>query len=346
MNDHESRVLRLRGTPFEIGQTAGRRMGARLAANIDEYVRERVPPGTRFEPEAWEAAALPWLRALPDRFQQELEGLAAGSGVPLQRLAEWACIEEHVPAQCSAFVCVAGGHTWVGRNNDTFAPRLWGHATIREIPGRIPWISFGMEGDVFTPTGVNRERLWLHYHYLPVEDAPPAGPVRMPAYAFLVEALETCRSLPELEELLAAVPRDQGMLLFAADGKSRDFAVFECGCTALRRRDSRGTWIVGTNHCCIGPRPWPEDDGGPLSSSSRQARLEALVAVLDTGTPAVRLVETMIRILADEAIERRVGMLVTAASNVACPGTGEIWYTFGGFPAASRGNWRRLDWPW
>lgn len=192
-------------------------------------------------------------------------GTRGGSGLPLPRLAEWACIEEHVPAQCSAFLCNAGGQTWVGRNNDTFAPRLWGHATIREVTGRIAWISFGMEGDVFTPTGVNRERLWLHYHYFPVEDAPPAGRACLPAYAFLVEALETCRSLRELEELLADLARDQGMLLFAVDGKSGDFAVYECGCATMRRRESRGTWLVGTNHCCTGPRPWPEDGGGPLA---------------------------------------------------------------------------------
>lgn len=30
--------------------------------------------------------AVPWLRTLPDRFQDELEGLAEGAQVPLQRV--------------------------------------------------------------------------------------------------------------------------------------------------------------------------------------------------------------------------------------------------------------------
>jgi hypothetical protein len=35
-------------------------------------------------------------------------------------------------------------------------PELWGYVTIREVEGRIPTISFSMEGDVFTPTGINK----------------------------------------------------------------------------------------------------------------------------------------------------------------------------------------------
>jgi len=51
-------------------------------------------------------------------------------------------------------------------------------------------------------------------------------------------------------------------------------------------------------------------------------------------------------ILANDAIEVRNGKIVTAYSNVACPSTQEIWYTFGGYPAAREGDWQRLDWPW
>jgi hypothetical protein len=54
----------------------------------------------------------------------------------------------------------------------------------------------------------------------------------------------------------------------------------------------------------------------------------------------------LIRILADDDIERRGPQLVTVYANVACPSTGEIWYTLGGQPAASRGDWQKLDWPW
>ena len=50
--------------------------------------------------------------------------------------------------------------------------------------------------------------------------------------------------------------------------------------------------------------------------------------------------------LADDEVERRGATFATAYANVACPHAGKIWYTFGGYPAASSGNWQRLEWPW
>ena len=67
---------------------------------------------------------------------------------------------------------------------------------------------------------------------------------------------------------------------------------------------------------------------------------------LPASQPPSNLPADLIRILADEGIERRETDLVTVYSNMACPSTGEIWYTFGGYPAASQGAWQRLKWPW
>lgn len=50
-------------------------------------------------------------------------------------------------------------------------------------------------------------------------------------------------------------------------------------------------------------------------------------------------------LLADAEVEQRGSEFGTVYSAVACPGTGELWYTFGGYPAASRGDWRPLPWP-
>jgi len=70
--------------------------------------------------------------------------------------------------------------------------------------------------------------------------------------------------------------------------------------------------------------------------------VESLASQGGLGSPAKELVQ----ILADDGIEARSGEIVTAYSNVACPNTQEIWYTFGGYPAASHGNWQKLEWPW
>jgi hypothetical protein len=71
-----------------------------------------------------------------------------------------------------------------------------------------------------------------------------------------------------------------------------------------------------------------------------------LIQILSSSHTPANLPADLIQILADDEIERREKDIITVYSNVACPNTGEIWYTFGGYPAASKGNWQRLDWPW
>lgn len=54
----------------------------------------------------------------------------------------------------------------------------------------------------------------------------------------------------------------------------------------------------------------------------------------------------LIAILADDGVERRRQDFSTVYATVSCPGTGELWFTFGGYPAASRGAWLPVAWPW
>ena len=291
--------------------------------------------------------ALPWLRRLPERFQQELEGMAAGSGAPLQLLAEWSYVEEYENQECSGAILLFQDRAWVARNNDTYVPEMWGYVAVREIDGRIPTIGFSMEGDPFTPTGINREKLWLHYNWLPVWDRPAPGKAHVPAFVFLTEALELCRTIADVEAMLRETDRDGGMLLFAVDGKTEEFALFDCSCSAHARREPHDGWIVGTNHYCTIPdRTLTERDEAPGGTVSRFRRMEELVEALCSSMGAPQLPGDLIRILADDGIERRGEHPATVYSNVACPSNGEIWYTFGGYPAASRGNWQRLEWPW
>jgi hypothetical protein len=272
--------------------------------------------------------------------------MAEGANLPLQRLAEWSYIEECETVRCSGAVGLFDRRAWVARNNDTYVPELWGYVTIREVHGRIPTITFSMEGDVFTPTGINKDKLWLHYNYLPVWDEPRSGRPHLPGYVFLAEALEVCHTLGDVEALLNETDRDGGMMLFAVDGKTNDFAIFECLCAKHFQRDPLEGWTVGTNHYCACEDQTLGEDEGSVSTLKRFRRIHRLVQDLYTATRSPSLPSDLIRILADDGIERRNGELVTAYANVACPASGEIWYTFGGYPAASTGNWQRLEWPW
>jgi hypothetical protein len=344
MSNYLDRIHHFTGNPYEVGLAAGRTLGPRLEQTIDHYIanREYASDMTKLH-----QGALSWLQRLPKRFQDELAGMAEGANLPLQKLAEWSYIEECEVQHCSGAVALFEERAWIARNNDSYAPELWGYASIREVEGRIPTITFSMEGDVFAPTGINRERLWLHYNYLSVWDEPRPGRPHIPPYVFLTEALERCHTLSDVEALLDRTDRDGGMSLFAVDGKDNEFALFECLCSRHYRRQPSNDWIVGTNHfCACKDLALTDADKGPLGTLSRFAQMENLVGALSTSQTPPKLPADLVQILADDAIERRDGKLITVYSNVACPATGEIWHTFGGYPAASRGNWQKLEWPW
>ena len=144
-----------------------------------------------------------------------------------------------------------------------------------------------MEGDVFAPTGVNKEKLWLHYNFLPVWDQPAPGKPHVPGYVFLTEALELCRTIRDVEALLNETDRDGGMLLFAVDGKTDEVALFDCTCSKHYRREPTDGWIVGTNHYCAIKDLTLADDASSASTLSRFRRMEGLVRALALSqTPA------------------------------------------------------------
>lgn len=343
MNSHLNRIHHFKGNPREIGFAAGRLLGDKLAQNINHYIGSLEHSK---DMEELHTGALPWLRRLPERFQEEYEGLAEGANIPLQRLAEWGYLEACKSIQCSGTVYLFENQAWVARNNDFYLPELWGYVTVREVDGRIPTINFPMEGDVFTPTGINKEKLWLHYNYLPVWDNPSPNKPHVPAYVFLTEALEICHTIRDVETFLNEMDRDGGMLLFAVDGKNNEFALFDCMCSKHYRREPSDGWIVGTNHYCAVEDLTLGDDEDSANTINRFRRMESLMQDLATSKTPPSLPTDLIKILADDEIERRDVEVITVYSNVACPSTGEIWFTFGGHPAASQGNWQKIDWPW
>jgi len=339
------RMLHARGSPHQVGVAIGEAVADRLQGNIDRYIAQGPGRHGSVDWARLREGALPWLRNLPQRFQDELEGMAQGANVPLQRLAEWCFVEECVKTGCSGFVWRLRGNVWVGRNNDIWAPEQWGYVTIRGVDGRIPTIGFGMEAEPFTATGVNAEQLWLHYNHLPVDDTPIDGKPYWPCYVFLTEALETCRTPADVEALLGEVGRTDGMILFAVDGKSDETAVIECNRSRHIAREFNAEWIVATNHALLSHKPGKLkrlEDG----SRARYKRLEELLRARSGRLEALDIPGDLIRTLADPDVEQRGEHYGTVYANVACPSQRMIWYTFGGYPAASRGDWRRLDWPW
>jgi hypothetical protein len=66
---------------------------------------------------------------------------------------------------------------------------------------------------IFSGTGVNKEKLWLHYNFLVPWDEPAPDKPHVPAFVLMTEALELCRTIEDVEALLNTTDRDGGMLL-------------------------------------------------------------------------------------------------------------------------------------
>lgn len=121
MNNYASRIRHFKGNPREIGFIAGRMRATALAQAISHYITSLE---NSKDMEKLHTGALPWLRSLPKRFQDEFEGMAEGADILLQRLAEWAYIEECDPKQCSGAIYLHENQAWVARNNDFYVPEL------------------------------------------------------------------------------------------------------------------------------------------------------------------------------------------------------------------------------
>lgn len=82
------RVYHVKGNHRDVGYALGQAVGGRLAHAIERYIRTGPARQGSVDADKLRRGALPWLRRLPRPYQDELQGMAEGSGVPLQRIAE------------------------------------------------------------------------------------------------------------------------------------------------------------------------------------------------------------------------------------------------------------------
>lgn len=337
----KERLHRFEGSAREIGLAHGRALGMDLGHVIDTYIGTLVRRGD-LDLDCVRREAMGWFADLPARYREELEGLAEGSGVPLVQTVQWLSCEL-CRKQCSGFVSAIDGEAWVGRNNDADVfSEMWGHAFIRSVDGRIPTLTFGPFGEVvFTATGINKERLWIHHNWVDAADTPSGCKRIMDIWTVVSEALETCSTIADVERLLGSYDRRQGGNLFVVEGKTNTYCVFECSRATHIRRDPEGGSVFATNHYCVrGDMGLPDAHLG--TSRERLMRMESLIGDGGLGDAPVGIM----RVLEDPDVAQQRGDVATVYSNVACPARGLLWFAYGEVPAPRRGNWRVVEWPW
>jgi hypothetical protein len=338
------RILRSGGTPYETGFQTGQQLGPALSAYIDAYLSSGPFLRTNFDHERHSKKSLSILSGYTERFCQECEGLAAGAGIPLKKVAEWIGAEACMIPQCSGFLLQYRDKTWIGRNNDLWSPHLWGYALKRKVKNRIPILTFGLAGDIFSATGLNDAGLWLHYNYLKAPDRDKNSASAHPCYSQLVEMLETCETWEDISAWLARHRRPDGMMLFVSDWRNARHGIFECTCynTIYRPLEGEGDlrFLVGTNHYT---QPPYDNSSEPdrADSISRYHRLETRLRPFCTGKISPEF-PSLKAILSDAGVEKRNPDYGTVYANLYCPERQELWYTFGGYPAASLGRWDHL----
>jgi predicted choloylglycine hydrolase len=324
-----------KGTGYEVGHLMGKSVKSTLEENIKiiktisekEYGIDLSQIKTNYSL---------WFDKLPEQYKDEVVGLSEGSGCSLELIMQWIFFDNFIGGGCTSFIVMKDGNAWVGRNNDYIAPKIWNHVSIIEKKGLIPVMLFGMGGDMFSGTGYNKERIWLHYNWLPVWDKPKEE--AYPAYIFLRMALESCQNINDLEKLLEQIPRTGGMNLFFIDGKDNTFAVYECTCNGFVKRQSSGSYIVGANHyhATSIPGEWNEDF---TDSRKRQKTVEDILE----GMIKTRFgIEDIKKALA--SVEKENGLSGTVYANIACPALDKIFYACDDFPAVSKGQWEAVVW--
>ena len=337
----QNRHLALHGTPYQVGRALGTALNNTLTTDITHYLENGPLKFGDLCLQTIQSGAMGWFESLPERFRQEMQGMAEGSVVPIEKIAAWGFADAGGKKACSGFLLRAGEDLWVGRNNDLWVPDLWGYAIERHVPGRLATLSFGMRGEIFAATGLNEAGLWLHYNWLPAFDLP-SGEAWTP-YVLLTEMLETCQSIDQVETIVKETRRTGGMLIFAAkqNTTTASTALLECTPKSVIRKDLEGRFLAGTNHYQVFSTHQPPE----VYASNLVKRLHALKTALSALPESPKAVD-LIGVLADPAVEQHQPDYGTVYSNLACLNRREYWFTFGGFPAASRGRWEQITWPY
>ncbi|TVQ50430.1 MAG: hypothetical protein EA377_14325, partial [Phycisphaerales bacterium] len=277
----------LKGSPGEIGFTHGR-LVRHLFNELRQPYLDAVQRVNRYDEGGLTERALDWVADLPVHVQEEIDGMAVGAEVPVGHVADVLFADiatsETNPAaapMCSGVMLPVDRRPWIARNCDWLIATLMRGTSVvvHDLPGRIPCLGMGINGDIDVDTGMNAERLWLHVHTLPAMDRARSDRPIISWLFWVREALETCATLEEIEAMLERVDRDRGMLLFAAEGRTGRSALYECARSTFRRIDSPDGVTIATNHCAHQhPDAQRLERSRPGSTLRRYGRLRELMA--------------------------------------------------------------------
>jgi predicted choloylglycine hydrolase len=251
-------VLRVAGTPEEIGEQAGA-LGLKPAQKICDYPLDylkRVRLDFLWPSLLKEGEKM--LKQCPADSQAELEALVKGSGIQRERVvAGNTMFDLKKMLACSALIVEpqrsATRGPLLGRNLDY--PSLgyaeqYGLVTIYRPKGKHAFASIGFPGLVGCLSGMNDAGLALGVLEIfatkdPGEKFDPSG---VPYAICYRRVLEECTTIDEAEKLLRSMKRTTTTCLAICDQKGG--AVLEITAKRVVRRPAQDGFAVCTNHFC------------------------------------------------------------------------------------------------
>ncbi|NMB75873.1 MAG: hypothetical protein GYA21_12195 [Myxococcales bacterium] len=301
-------VLRLLGTPYQMGWQHGRLMAAELAEGV-EFVKND-PLFSLFLPMARSQGLIE--DALAQSYPEVLDecrGMAAGAadagveGWDLETCVALAYgdviiafINDLLGNGCTQFVAsgpaTPAGVMVHGRNMDwDRLSYLIRHPTVivRRPEGGVPFASVGFPGNVAPYNGINAAGLSVASNNNGANpDTDPNQRSRRGHTQMIYQMLSRCGSLAQAEEFLLAQTHARATILVVADGERGEAAVFEVSPShhAARRLDADGL-VYATNHFLDpGMDPYDNEPGSPQDSTV--CRLERLRQLLPPGGAETR----------------------------------------------------------
>ena len=278
------KVLYVHGEPFEMGRQHGELLRDEIAYAMHHCIERFALGQQRWSRDILIAFAQRLEQSLPQAYRDELQGISAGSGVPVDDLLLWNFFDDYWEVYgCSAFaaygVRTVSGTMLVGHNIDF--PEDGSHAVavtiIREPTHGLPSLCHTWAGIVGTYEGMNIQGLVTANQFSETADDDPEG---VPIKVVNRMILDRSDRPMEAVDLVRSLRRDFGSNILVADWERA--LVIECsGRDVVVRHAHEGAVAVSNHYCALVPSQL--QDTSSYKTRERLAALEGWLA--DTRHP-------------------------------------------------------------
>lgn len=249
------KVLHLEGSPYEIGYQHGRMLKEQIQHNISAFIDAKRPESSD-RTKAFLSQFPLMMKHVSPSLQEEMLGVAEGSGVPLSKIVSLNLFPEMF--HCSGIT--VGGEA--AKKGALYHVRVLDYAVGKHLQesavlmvvkpeGKIPFLNVAYAGFIGSITGMNGEKISMgeiggqgygHWDGIPM--------------AFLIrEVLENAKTLEDAKQILSSSARTCEYYYVISDGKTNES-------TGVYATASQIHFIEpGSNYTLLAPHELPSNYG-------------------------------------------------------------------------------------